>query len=85
MRKCAGISPRSCGILWCVAYPARNEIRLGGFVPVIFRPQECTRMVISEYASLVRKSYSGASLRSVPSYCNENLPELKQPDAQELG
>jgi hypothetical protein len=35
----------------------RNEIRLGGFVPVIFRRKECTRLVISEYASLVRKSY----------------------------
>ena len=41
--------------------PSRNEIRLGGFVPVNFVLEMCVRVVISEYASLVRKSYSMVS------------------------
>jgi hypothetical protein len=53
----AGIPPEVAVSYGVLRHLPRNEIRLGGFVPVIFRPQECTRLVISEYASLVRKSY----------------------------
>ena len=53
----AGIAP-AVGVSYGVLLlPPRNEMRLDGLIPVIFRRQECTRLVISEYASLVRKSY----------------------------
>jgi hypothetical protein len=51
-----------CGILGCVALPVPQRIspwRVSPGKP--FAPQDCTRMVISEFASLVRKSYSGVS------------------------
>ena len=73
MHKSSGVCAPS-GILWGVASPLRNEIRLGGFVPVIFRPRVCTRLVISEFASLVRKSYSEVSCQLVPSYWQRKNP-----------
>ena len=47
-----------CGILWSVANPARNEFSLGGFNPAKKACGKCTREDISEYATIVRKSYS---------------------------
>ena len=60
MHKSAGSPAHECGILWSVASLPRNEISLGGFVPVNRVLRACHR-VISEYASLVRKSYSEVS------------------------
>ena len=65
--KSAGRSPSRCGMLVALRFPSRNEIRLGGFIPV-FRPQVRSRVAISEYASLVRKSYSKVFRESVRSY-----------------
>jgi len=33
VHKSASLSIQICGILWSVAPPSRNEIRLGGFDP----------------------------------------------------
>jgi len=41
--------------------PPRNEIRLGGLIPDRRRVWKCTRKVISEFATLVRKFYSDGS------------------------
>ena len=58
MQKTAIACVSGCGILWCVAPPARNEFRLGGFDPAKKACGKRTRMGISEYATIVRKSYS---------------------------
>ena len=63
MHKSGGIPGLGCGILYGVALPSRNEIRLGGFVMVTFVSESpLFASPISEYASLVRKSYSVGSL-----------------------
>ena len=52
-----------CGILWGVASPARNDFRLGGLDPEKKACGKWARGAISEYATLVRKSYSDDSVR----------------------
>ena len=78
MQKSRGPCVPECGILEGVAHPLRNEIRLGGFVPVNFVLEMCVRVVISEYASLVRKSYSVVSGQTVPSYWQKNHLKTKR-------
>jgi len=65
--KSAGRSPSRCGMLRDVAFPVpqRNSPRR---VYPVFRPQVRSRVAISEYASLVRKSYSKVFRESVRSY-----------------
>jgi hypothetical protein len=52
-----------CGILGGVAPPVRNDFRLDGFDPAKKACGKRTRKGISEYATIVRKSYSDDSGR----------------------
>ena len=58
------------GLFYCAlrSLPC-NEFRLGGFVRATENTRErCTRFIISEFASLVRKFYSRGRAPSVRSY-----------------
>jgi len=52
-----GSVPLQLGYSMECCAPARNEIRLGGFVRDTKALCGCIRFGISEFASLVRKSY----------------------------
>ena len=73
---CGSLYPQLRYPMECCAPRPATKFASAGLSRCLSRPEVCTRLVISEYASLVRKSYSAVSSQSVPSYwLRENLPK----------
>lgn len=75
MHKSGGIPrPRMRYPIQCCAPRPATKFASTGLSRLTFVSKNACARSISEYASLVRKSYSDVSLQSVPSYWQSNRP-----------